>query len=211
MRDLHAGHSGDEKTLLRARETFFWPGVSDDIRNTVKACDICQIHEPAQKKEPPMTIPSMPCVKLGIDIFEHRSHHYLLVADYFSKCPILRKMSNLTSGHVIDLLKTILAEYGIHQYLHPSLERSREAQIAHKQTQADYYNRKVKQLQDLKQYQNVPCDWILISQSGRKPQWFSNALTGHRDVIKCRPNMERNISETVDTCVLQFIATNQNS
>ena len=47
------------------------------------------------------------------EIFEHRSHHYLLVADYFRKFPIVRKLSNQMSGHVIDLLKTIFAEYGI--------------------------------------------------------------------------------------------------
>ena len=232
----------------------FWPGISDDIRNAVKACDICQKHKPAQQKEPlmPHDVPSMPWVKLGIDIFEHRSHHYLLVADYFSKFPIVKKLSNQTSGQVIGLLKTMLAEYGIpaivftdqgpqfaseefkaftvqyrfqvlysspryphsngfieamvkttknimekaeesgsdphlamliyrstpirpgqlspaelltqrkyrallpiHQYLHPNLEKSREAQIAQKQTQANYYNQKAKQLQDLKQYQNV--------------------------------------------------------
>ena len=52
LRDLHAGHLGEEKTLLRARETVFWPGISDDIRNAVKACDICQKHKPAQQKEP---------------------------------------------------------------------------------------------------------------------------------------------------------------
>ena len=43
----------------------------------------------------------------------------------------------------------------IHQYLHPNLEKSREAQIAQKQIQEDYYNQKAKQLQDLKQYQNA--------------------------------------------------------
>ena len=43
----------------------------------------------------------------------------------------------------------------IHQYLHPNLEKSREVQIAEKQTQADHYNQKAKQYQDLKQYQNV--------------------------------------------------------
>ena len=115
LRDLHAGHLGEEKTLLRARETVFWPGISDDIRNAVKACDICQKHKPAQQKEPiiPHDVPSMPWVKLRIDIFEHHSHHYLLVADYFSKFPIVRKLSNQTSGHVINLAKTIFAEYGI--------------------------------------------------------------------------------------------------
>ena len=83
LKDLHAGHLGEEKTLLRARETVFWPGISDDIRNAVKACDICQAHKPAQQKELPMPhdLPSIPWVKLGIDIFEHRSCHYLLVAD----------------------------------------------------------------------------------------------------------------------------------
>ena len=43
----------------------------------------------------------------------------------------------------------------IHQYLHPNLEKSREAQIVQKQIQADYYNQKAEQLQNLKQYQNV--------------------------------------------------------
>ena len=115
LKDLHAGHLGKEKTPLRARKTVFWPGISDDIRNAVKACDICQKHKPAKQKEPlmPHDVPSMPWVKLGIDIFEHRSHHYLLVADYFSKFPIVKKLSNQTSSHVIGLLKPIFAEYGI--------------------------------------------------------------------------------------------------
>ena len=58
----------------------------------------------------------------------------------------------------------------IHQYSHPNLENSREAQIAQKQTQADYYDQKAKQLQDLQQYQSVRFSWIQRSQLGRKPQ-----------------------------------------
>ena len=72
LRDLPAGHLGEEKTLLWACETVFWPGVSDDIRNAVKACGICQKHKQAQQKEPLM--PHV-CVKLRINIFEHHSHH----------------------------------------------------------------------------------------------------------------------------------------
>ena len=89
--------------------------ISDDIRNAVKAIGICQKHKPAQQKEPlmPHDVPSMPWVKLRIDMFKHRSHHYLLVADYFSKFPIVKKLSDQTSGHVIGLLKTIFAEYEI--------------------------------------------------------------------------------------------------
>ena len=56
----------------------------------------------------------------------------------------------------------------IHQYLHPNLERSREAQIAQKQTQADFYNQTAKQLQDLKQYQNVR-----VRLDPNKPVWHN--------------------------------------
>ena len=42
LRDLCAGHLGEEKFLLRACETMFSLGISDDIRNGVKACDIAR-------------------------------------------------------------------------------------------------------------------------------------------------------------------------
>ena len=116
-RDLHAGHLGEEKTLLRARKTVFWPGILDDIRNAVKACDICQKHKPAQQKEPliPHDVTSMPWVKLGIDIFEHRSHHYLLVADYFSKFPMLKlpRQIRYTLGR-LKLVGMIPVEYVVY-------------------------------------------------------------------------------------------------
>ena len=115
LTDLHAGHLGEEKTLLRAREIVFWPGISDDVRNAVKLCDVCMKYKPAQQKEPlvPHDVPSLPWFKLGVDIFGHRSHHYLLVADYFNKFPFVKKLTSQTAGHVIRLLKTIFSEYGV--------------------------------------------------------------------------------------------------
>ena len=97
----------------------FWLGISDDIRNAVRACDIFQKHRSAQQKEPlmPHGVLIMPWVKLGINIFKHRSHNYLLVLqEDFSEnliFHILRKLCNQTPGHVSGLLKTIFAEYGI--------------------------------------------------------------------------------------------------
>ena len=90
----------------------FKPGISDDIKNAVKVCGICQKHNSAQQKEPLMLcyIPNIPWARLEINIFEH---HYLLVADYFSKFPIVKKLSKQMSRHVIRLFKTIFAEYGI--------------------------------------------------------------------------------------------------
>ena len=72
-------------------------------------------YKPAQQKEPlvPHDVPSLPWFKLEVDIFGHRSHHYLLVADYFNKFPFVKKLTSQTAGHVIRLLKTIFSEYGV--------------------------------------------------------------------------------------------------
>lgn len=47
---------------------------------------------------------------LAVDVFEHRSYHYLLVADYFCKFPVVKKLANQTASHVIGLLKMKFAE-----------------------------------------------------------------------------------------------------
>ncbi|XP_048589536.1 uncharacterized protein K02A2.6-like [Nematostella vectensis] len=41
---LHKGHLGQEKCLLRARTTVFWPGITKDVVNLVKTCEACQKH-----------------------------------------------------------------------------------------------------------------------------------------------------------------------
>ena len=89
--------------------------ILDDMRHAVKLCDVCMKYKPAQQKEPlvPHDVPSLPWFKIRVDIFGHRSHHYLLVADYFRKFPVVKKLTNQTAGHVISLLKTIFSEYGV--------------------------------------------------------------------------------------------------
>ena len=39
---IHEGHQGIEKCLLHSRESLFWPGISNDICQTVEKCGICQ-------------------------------------------------------------------------------------------------------------------------------------------------------------------------
>ena len=44
-----AGHSGSRRTLARARSSFFWPGVTVDVSQHVKSCDVCQKTVPKGK------------------------------------------------------------------------------------------------------------------------------------------------------------------
>ncbi|MEE8207995.1 MAG: RNase H-like domain-containing protein, partial [Nitrosomonadaceae bacterium] len=41
LRILHLGHYGFEKMTLRARETVYWPGITNDIETTVSRCKTC--------------------------------------------------------------------------------------------------------------------------------------------------------------------------
>ena len=42
LQAIHLGHQGENKCILRAWESVFWPGISTDIRQMVKNCDLCR-------------------------------------------------------------------------------------------------------------------------------------------------------------------------
>ena len=42
LEQIHKGHQGIEKCMLKARESVFWPGINDDICEAVEKCGICQ-------------------------------------------------------------------------------------------------------------------------------------------------------------------------
>ena len=115
LQDLHAAHQGEEKTMSLARTYLFWNGMKADITNMVKTCMTCQKHRPAMQKELlyPHGVPTGPWEKLGMDLFEFQGAHYLLIADYFSKFPIARKLRSMTSAEVIGHCKEVFSEYGV--------------------------------------------------------------------------------------------------
>jgi transposase InsO family protein len=115
LQDLHAAHQGEEKTMSLARTYLFWNGMTGDITEMVKTCPTCQRHKPAMQKELlyPHEVPAGPWEKLGMDLFEFQGAHYLLIADYFSKFPIARKLKSMTSAEVIGHCKEIFSEYGV--------------------------------------------------------------------------------------------------
>ena len=49
MEQIHDGYLGIEKCMLKARESVFWPGISNDICETVEKCGICHASSKAAK------------------------------------------------------------------------------------------------------------------------------------------------------------------
>ena len=45
---IHEGYQGKERCLLRARNTVFWPKITDDIKELIERCIICQEHGKSQ-------------------------------------------------------------------------------------------------------------------------------------------------------------------
>ena len=45
------GHYAIDKMSLRARETVYWPGISEDIRYTYHHCHICAKFARTQQRE----------------------------------------------------------------------------------------------------------------------------------------------------------------
>ncbi|XP_062713671.1 uncharacterized protein LOC134290530 [Aedes albopictus] len=69
---LHQSRSGIEATTKLARDTVFWPGIYDQIRQKVQQCDICQKIAPNQQLQPMQShqIPSYPFQELSMDLCE---------------------------------------------------------------------------------------------------------------------------------------------
>ena len=109
------GHYAVDKMNLRARETVYWPGISEDIKVTYHKCEICAKFARTQQKETLqyMETPQARWEQLGLDLFSLRNTHYLLVVDYFSQFPVVRKLQSLHLVSVIKHLKEIFTEIGV--------------------------------------------------------------------------------------------------
>lgn len=111
---LHVGHFGIEKSKARARELFFWPGMSSDIENKIGGCKICMKFSKRNIKEPLISheIPELPFQKIGMDLLDFGGKPFLIVVDYFSKWLEIIRLNNKTASTIIDNLIDIFATHG---------------------------------------------------------------------------------------------------
>ena len=115
LQTIHEGHFGIDKMQLRAREAVYWPGITTDILQIAKHCETCRTFSRSQQRETlmPHEVPQGPWEKLGVDFFEFQSINYLLIADYYSRFPVIRKVCSTTARATVDTLKQVFSEYGV--------------------------------------------------------------------------------------------------
>ena len=119
LQQIHGGHFGIEKCKLRAKSCVYWPSIYKEIENLVNSCCVCQKYHNSQQKEPmiPTEIPSRPWQTLSADLFYVQQSWFLIVVDYYSKFPFVKKLHNLTTGAVVNEMRMLFAENGIPEFL----------------------------------------------------------------------------------------------
>ncbi len=113
---IHSGHQGINKCQLRAKACVYWPGITKEIEDMIKCCTTCQKHQKAQASETlmPHEVPDRPWHTVGTDLFHFGRSEYLIIADYYSKFPVVRRVSgHSTSAAIVQITKQVFSEQGI--------------------------------------------------------------------------------------------------
>ena len=116
LRRLHAGHQGIERTKRRARQSVYWPGINQQVHETVTACSACRKYLPSQQKEPLLSDPEPSRVfeTMSADFFSHAGKSWLVVADRLSGWPIAASIDGEPTARVlVSHLREVFAVTGV--------------------------------------------------------------------------------------------------
>ena len=110
---IHEVHLGIQKFQLRAATIVYWPGMQKDIERVVKQCGICEEHQKSQCAEPLLQhdVRQRPFKKIRRNMFQWNGSDYLIIADYYSKFPIIQQVSGQSTSYaMVKLTKQVFSE-----------------------------------------------------------------------------------------------------
>ena len=111
---IHSSHLGIGSCLRRTRETLFWPGMSAEIKELIKSCEVCRSYDTTPQKETlmPHKVTTRPWEQIGADLFKLDNKDYLVTSDYYSNFFEIDRLPNTRASTVIPKLKNHFARYG---------------------------------------------------------------------------------------------------
>ena len=121
-----AGHLGGNRTTYRITQTFFWPGISKDVRRYCSTCDVCQRvgkrgdHPKARLS--PMPVIEEPFSRVAVDLVgplpnpsPSGKKYILTVVDYATRYPEAVALTNIQADTVASALVGIFTRVGFPQ------------------------------------------------------------------------------------------------
>ena len=114
---IHEGHLGLEKCKLWVKDTLYWPGINELIEQLLSNCELCIKYSKAKCKQPSdmslgQDIPIHPWTKIVTDIFYFDGVSYLLIVDYTSRFPVVKKLASVTAQQVASQIRLVISDYG---------------------------------------------------------------------------------------------------
>ena len=108
LSQLHESHQGSVRTKQRACLLVYWPGINNDIDNTILTCKQCQDHLPSNTKEliihKPM--PERSFQEVTADLCSHAGHTYLIIVDCYTDWPAIISLDHgTTASHLITHIR----------------------------------------------------------------------------------------------------------
>ena len=115
LTELHECHPGMCRMKALARSFVWWPGLDQDIEDTVRACQVCVTNQESPKVVPLLLWPwpTEPWQRIHVDFAEIKGLHFLLIVDSHSKWLEVFPMTLTNAYATINVLKGLFARYGL--------------------------------------------------------------------------------------------------
>ena len=116
LKILHGGHPGIVKMKALSRNYVWWPGIDQEIEQTVKKCRPCQETRPDKKRMPVHEWDQAPgpFSRIHIDhMGPFRGKLYLVVVDAYSKWMDVQQVPSTSSAPAIRILRRLFAYFGV--------------------------------------------------------------------------------------------------
>ena len=113
LEKLHLSHSGISKTRQLAKNLFYWPGMSNAIKQMVDSCDQCQRLRPSlHDNVQPYPEAAEPMHSVSVDLFSWGGNDYVVMIDRYSLFLWVSKLSSTTTQTVVNTLDRWFLEVG---------------------------------------------------------------------------------------------------
>ena len=121
-----AGHLGIAKTKARLQRHFYWPGISSDVKDFCRTCDVCQRlgkgNSPSVAPLHSLPVVSEPFCQIAIDIIgplpsckDSGNRFILTVLDLCTHYPEAIPLTRHTAQDVAKALGTVFTRFGFPQ------------------------------------------------------------------------------------------------
>ena len=114
---IHECDLGLGKCKLWVKDTVYCPGINEQLEQLVfKLWTVFKIFQSQMQATFKHVFgtrdPDTSWTKIVTDIFYSDGASYLLIADYTSRFPVVRKLTSMTTQHVAGQMKLVFSEYG---------------------------------------------------------------------------------------------------